>query len=203
MSTPQEAVAAIRSGGVVVVPTDTVYGLAADAHDEEAALRLYALKGRDAVQPTAVLFASVDLLLATVGGVGTGVEAVARALLPGPYTFVVPNQRRVFPWLAGERPYAIGVRVPALTGRGAEVLDAAGALVATSANLPGGPDPHALANVPASIRAGAQAEVDGGRVPGTPSTVVDLTGDEPVVLREGAVPAEEALAAIRAALTRS
>ena len=83
--------------------------------------------------------------------------------------------------------------MPELAGPGAEVLARVGAVVATSANVHGGPDPRRLEDVPVEIRAGAAAVVDGGELPGKPSTVLDLTGEEPQVLREGAVPAEEAL----------
>ena len=75
-----------------------------------------------------------------------------------------------------------------------------GALVATSANLPGGPDPRTLDEVPAQLRAAAAALVDGGELPGTPSTVIDLTGPEPLVLREGAVSADEALRVVASVL---
>jgi L-threonylcarbamoyladenylate synthase len=73
-----------------------------------------------------------------------------------------------------------------------------GAVVATSANLAGGPDPRRFEDVPEEIRAGAAAAVDGGEVPGTPSTVVDLTGPDPRILREGAVPAAEMLRRLQA-----
>ncbi|MBA2569040.1 MAG: Sua5/YciO/YrdC/YwlC family protein [Actinobacteria bacterium] len=118
----------------------------------------------------------------------------ARALLPGPFTLVLPNQARRYRWLTGERPETIGVRVPELSGPGRAVLDAVGAVAATSANLSGEPDPRTLDEVPNEIREACGALVDGGELPGTPSTVIDLTGAEPVVVREGAVPAEEALA---------
>jgi L-threonylcarbamoyladenylate synthase len=78
------------------------------------------------------------------------------------------------------------------------VLGGAGALAATSANLSGGRDPATLAEVPRELLAACGAAIDGGRLPGTPSTVVDLTGDEPAVLREGAVSAADALARVRA-----
>jgi tRNA A37 threonylcarbamoyladenosine synthetase subunit TsaC/SUA5/YrdC len=91
------------------------------------------------------------------------------------------------------------VRVPAVSGPGKEVLGALGALVATSANLPGGPDSRRLADVPPEIRGRAAALVDGGELGGAPSTVIDVTGPEPEILREGALPAAEALARIRAA----
>jgi L-threonylcarbamoyladenylate synthase len=85
-------------------------------------------------------------------------------------------------------------------GPARQLLARVGALVATSANLPGGPDPHTLADVPEQLRAAAGALLDGGPLPGTPSTVIDLTGAEPVVLREGAVAADEALRAVGSVL---
>ena len=122
-------------------------------------------------------------------------EAVVRArrLLPGPYTLVLPNPARRFPWLSGTNPDTIGVRVPKLAGPGRALLEAVGVVAATSANLHGEPDPRRLAEVPEALREGAAAILDGGDLPGTPSTVLDLTGPEPRVLREGAVPAAEAL----------
>jgi L-threonylcarbamoyladenylate synthase len=118
---------------------------------------------------------------------------IARALLPGPLTLVLPNPAQRFRWLAGARPDTIGVRVPSLEGEAHELLSRVDLMVATSANLPGGPDPATIGEVPEAIRAATDAIVDVGRLPGTPSTVIDFAGSEPVVLREGAVPADEAL----------
>jgi len=193
------AVAAIRAGELVVIPTDTVYGLACTAFGEEPAQRLYALKGRDAIQPTALVAASIDVLVECVPELRGRAEAAARAVLPGPYTLVLPNPERRFRWFTGTRPDAIGVRVPDLAGPGREVLDAVGALAVTSANLPGGGDPRLPADVPDVIRAGVAAVVDGGELPGISSTVIDLTGPEPAVLREGAGDADAALERIRVA----
>jgi L-threonylcarbamoyladenylate synthase len=187
------AIAALRRGELAVIPTDTVYGLAASADDPRAAEALYAAKGRDARQPTAVLFASLDELLARVPELPAPGVAVARALLPGPLTLVVPNPGHRFRWLNEERPETLGIRVPDVAGPGKEVLDALGALVATSANLPGGRDPRSLADVPPELVAVAAATVDGGGLGGAPSTVVDLTGTEPAILREGALPARVVL----------
>ena len=97
-------------------------------------------------------------------------------------------------------PETIGVRVPDLRGAGAEVLQAVAVLVATSANRPGEADPKRLDEVPEEIRRDAGAVVDGGELPGSPSTVIDLTGPEPRILREGALPAEEALRRLGAAV---
>lgn len=196
------AIAALRAGRLAVVPTDTVYGLAADGESEAAARALYEVKGRDQVQPTAVLFASVRVLLERVPELPPDAVRAARALLPGPVTLVLPNPPRRYGWLNAERPDAIGVRVPAVAGPGARVLDALGTLVATSANLPGGPDPRHLVDVPPELLAAVDAVVDGGELPGTPSTVIDLTGHAPRILREGALPAVEALARLDALTDR-
>lgn len=192
------AVEAIRGGRLVVVPTDTVYGLACDPRDESAVRRLYALKGRVEGQPTALVARDVDAVLEHLPELVGTEEAILRALLPGPYTFVVTNPRGRFPWLTGGRAGAIGIRVPRMEEPGRALLDTVRAVAATSANLPGGPDPRVLADVPVEIRAGAVV-VDGGELPGTPSTVVDLTGPEPVVLREGVVPSADAVRRIHAA----
>ncbi|HKC21205.1 MAG TPA: L-threonylcarbamoyladenylate synthase [Gaiellaceae bacterium] len=187
--------AALRAGLPVVLPFDTVYGLAAEPHDEVSTRRLYELKGRPPTQPTALVAASVDTLRALLPELDT---SGAWHLLPGPLTLVVPNPAHRFRWLTGTNPDALGIRVPDLPGTTREIVASVGAVVATSANLPGGPDPRRFEDVPEEIRAGAAAAVDGGEVPGTPSTVVDLTGPEPRILREGAVPATEVLRRLRA-----
>ena len=188
-----EAVAALRAEQPVVLPFDTVYGLAAEPYREEATRRLYALKGRSAEQPSALVAFDFDYLLECVPELRGRAATLARLLLPGPLTLILPNPARRYPWITGSTPEAIGVRVPELDGPGRDVLERLGALVATSANRPGEPDPRWLDEVPQEIRAGAGAAIDGGELPGTPSTVVDLTGSEPRVLREGAVRAEDVL----------
>jgi tRNA threonylcarbamoyl adenosine modification protein (Sua5/YciO/YrdC/YwlC family) len=181
-------VAAIRVGRPVILPTDTVYGLAADAFQEEAVRALYRLKGRGQKQPTALLAASADVVYEAVP------ELEGQELPRGSYTLILPNPARRLHWLTGDRANTIGVRIPELTGEVRAVLDQVGAVAATSANLPGEPDPRRLEDVPDQLRIGSGAELDGGELPGTPSTVIDLTGAEPVVVREGAVPIREALA---------
>ena len=199
MSEIDHAVAAIRAGGLAVIPTDTVYGLACTPYREEPIRALGELKGRASDQPIAVVAASVDWLLECVPELRGRAGVVARALLPGPYTLVLTNPARRFPWLTGARPDTIGVRVPDLGGPGNEVLERVGAVAATSANFHSGVDPRRVEDVPQEIRA-ASVVVDGGELPGVPSTVIDLTGIEPHVSREGAVPAAEALARVEAVL---
>jgi L-threonylcarbamoyladenylate synthase len=201
VSAVEDVVTAIRDGGVAVIPTDTVYGLVCSPYREEPVRRLLELKGRTSEQPIALVAATVDTLLECVPELRGRAGVVARSLLPGPYTLVLPNPARRFPWLTGDRPDAIGVRVPNLSGPGRELLDAVGAVAATSANLHGGPDPRSLQEVPAELLAVAVA-LDGGELPGLPSTVLDVTGGEPRVLREGAVATGDALARVEAVLAQ-
>ena len=177
----------------MVLPTDTVYGLCADPHHEASTREIYRMKGRPPEQPTALLAKDVELLFELVPELRDQAGTLVRALLPGPFTLILPNPVQRYRWLTGSTPEQIGVRVPELTGPGAEVLEQVGAVVATSANLHGGPEPRRLEDVPVEIRAGAAAVLDGGELPGTPSTVLDLTGEEPRVIREGTVPAVEAI----------
>jgi L-threonylcarbamoyladenylate synthase len=187
------AVAALREGIPVVLPTDTVYGLCANPHTKESVRRAYDLKGRDAQQPSALLANDVDRLLECLPELRSRVEPVLRTLLPGPLTLVVANPAQRFRLLTGERADTIGVRVPDLPAPADEVLSQVGLVMATSANLPGGPDPARLEDVPDEILEGCGAAIDAGELPGVSSTVIDLTADEPKVLREGAVPARKVL----------
>jgi L-threonylcarbamoyladenylate synthase len=192
-------VTALRAGQPVVLPFDTVYGLAADASNQESTARLYEVKGRAEAQPTALVVRDLDRLVEVIPELRASLPSFA-CLLPGPVTLVVPNPARRFPWLAGASPDAIGIRVPRLDGATAAVLELLGSVAATSANHPGGQDPMRLDEVPRDIRDAAGAEIDGGELPGSPSTVIDLTGPEPRVLREGALSAAEALRRLDAAV---
>jgi L-threonylcarbamoyladenylate synthase len=196
----EELVGAIRIGKPVIIPTDTVYGLVADGYREAPARWLYTLKGRPATMPCALLAADLDTILDAVPEVRGRAAVQARALLPGPYTLVLPNPARRFRWICGDNPTAIGVRVPELSEAARGVVARVGVVASTSANVHGGPDPRRLEDVPAELRARVAAELDGGELPGAPSTVLDLTGSEPRVLREGAGSAAEAIERVRNAL---
>ena len=188
------AVSAIRAGKAVIIPTDTVYGLVASPYEEAPVRKLSRLKGRDEAQPIALLASDVEMLFECVPELRGRAGTIARALLPGPYTLIFSNPARRYPWLTGSTPETIGVRVPQLEGYGRQVLERVGAVAATSANRHGDLDPRTVADVAPEIIAGVAEVVDGGPVPGTPSTVIDFTGTEPVVLREGACDVEPAFA---------
>lgn len=186
---------ALAGGGVGLFPADTVYGLAVDAHSESAVQRLYAIKRRAADKPAAVMFFDLDQALATLADLPPRTSAALRELVPGAVTAIVPNPRRLFPLACGPTPDKIGVRVPLLTGRLTPMKALRTPVIQSSANPAGGPDPRELAAVDAAIRASVDAELDGGVLPGSPSTVVDLTrfeaGGAFDVLREGDVTARE------------
>lgn len=188
----------VGRGGVAVFPADTVYGLACDPESEAGVARLYELKGRPAARPAAVMFGALGAVPAALP-VDARTQAALGALLPNPVTVLLPNPEHRFPLACASDPETIGVRVPdlpALAGLGRPILQ-------SSANLSGGRDPRRLEDVEPSIREGADLVVDGGELPGTPSTVVDLRRYEADgtwrVVREGALgrePLERALSSV-------
>ncbi|HEX8054048.1 MAG TPA: L-threonylcarbamoyladenylate synthase [Thermoleophilaceae bacterium] len=187
--------AALLSDGVGLFPADTVYGLAADAESARGVERLYELKGRPPVKPAAVMFFDPDAVLDLARDLGPRTREALARLLPGPVTLIVPNPERRYPLACGPVPERLGIRVPGLPEPLAALLAIRRPILQSSANPSGGPDPRRLADVDPEIRAGVDAELDGGELPGTASTVVDLVRYEQAgefeVLREGAVAAEE------------
>jgi L-threonylcarbamoyladenylate synthase len=181
---------------VAVFYADTVYGLACDPEDPDAVRRLYALKGRPARKPSAVMWFSRGAALAALPELGGRTRGLLEQLLPGGITALVPNPLRRFPLACGPDPETLGLRVPdvpALATIERPVLQ-------TSANLAGGGDARRLADIPASIRDGADLVLDGGVLAGVPSTVIDLRGFETrgewTVLRDGLVSASAIAAAL-------
>jgi L-threonylcarbamoyladenylate synthase len=186
--------ACIRAGGVAVFPADTVYGLACDPEDEAAVRRIYALKGRAPGKPAALMFFDTAAAFAALPEVRGRTRALAERLLPGAVTLLVPNPSDRFPLAGGGA--TLGLRVPDLP----LLTGAAVAVLQTSANRTGGPDARTLSDVPLEIRDAADLVIDGGALPGTPSTVVDLrdfgTAGIWRVVREGAVPAASVAAVV-------
>ena len=194
MLTPDDAATfsrCIAVGGVAVFPADTVYGLACEPDLDEAVARLYALKGRRPDKPAAVMFFSVDLALAALGELGERTRDAVEALLPGPLTLLLPNPAERFPLACTADATTLGLRVPALPPELAALEHMRWPILQSSANRSGGPDARRLEDVPSSIRREADLVLDGGELPGTPSTVVDLrsyeAGGELRIVREGAL----------------
>ena len=183
----------ISVGGVALFPADTVYGLATEPNSREGFERLYALKGRPPLRPSAVMFFQRDLALAALPELEEQTRAACERLLPGPVTLLLANPTGRFPLACGPDPSRLGIRVPALTG----VLDPLGAarwpVLQSSANPSGGADARRLDDVDARIRAAVDLQLDGGELPGTPSTVIDLTRYEAdgsyEIVRQGALSA--------------
>lgn len=177
----------IEDGGVVLFPSDTVYGLACDPGNEAAIERLYALKGRPADKAAAVMFFDLDAALGALPELGQRTQAALRTVMPGGITALVANPEHRFPLACRADPHTLGLRVisvPELTGVRIPVLQ-------SSANPSGSTDARSLSEVAPAMRAGADLVIDGGELPGVASTVVDLRGyDEQgvwSVLRRGAV----------------
>ena len=151
--------AALANGDVVLVPTDTVYGVAAALDDDAAVARLYALKGRDRSQPCQVLCFSQTVLDAMTVQLPADVRAVVRDLLPGTTTCIVDDPSGRYGAAGGADPRSLGIRAPAMASA-FQAIDTP--LVATSANDPGGADPTTVSDVPEHLRAGVRAIVDVG-----------------------------------------
>jgi L-threonylcarbamoyladenylate synthase len=187
--------ACVAGGGVAVFPADTVYGLGCDPESEPAVRRLYELKGRPAGRPAAVMFFALAPALRALDELAPRERAALEALLPGPVTLLLPNRARRFPLACGPDPATLGVRVPLLEGPLAAMRVVRRPLMQSSANLSGEPDARRLADVPEALRDGADLALDGGELPGTPSTVLDLRGYEQRgewrIVREGALPGAE------------
>jgi L-threonylcarbamoyladenylate synthase len=177
----------ISVGGVVLFPADTVYGLATDPDSREGVHRLYRLKGRSPDRPAAVMFFDKEIALEALPELPKPTRGAADRLLPGGVTLLLPNPRHRFPLASGPNEDVLGLRVPAvsaLAGVRAPVLQ-------SSANPSGAPEAKRVEDVDARIRGGVDLILDSGELPGTPSTVIDLThyheNGRFEIVREGAI----------------
>ncbi len=181
----------IADGGVAVFPSDTVYGVCCDPDNERAAMRLYELKGRPPARPAAVMFFALEPALRELDDLSETERLALTVLLPAPLTLLLSNEAKRFAAACRTDPGTLGLRVPRLPV-GLQALSAIGRpVMQTSANLSGQPDARRLDDVPESLLDGADLVLDGGELPGTPSTVIDLRDYGAHrrwhVLREGAL----------------
>jgi len=176
----------IAGGGVAVFPADGLYGLACDPLDANAISKIHRLKGRDDGKPSAVMYFSPLAIRELLSGLGPKTKAVASALLPGPVTLVVNNPQRRYPLACRQDPERLGVRLI-----GGPLAGTMCPIFQTSANLSGEAAPARFEDVPQSILEGVELAIDGGELPGLPSTVIDIAAiDEDGswrILRDGAL----------------
>jgi L-threonylcarbamoyladenylate synthase len=184
----------MAGGGVAVFPADTVYGLACDPSLPDAVDRLYAIKGRPPVKPSAVMLFSVDLALATLPDLHPREAAALEALLPGGVTVLLPNPSGLFPLACASDPGTLGVRVPGLPPAAAALHAVRRPVLQSSANLTGGAEARRASDVDPAVRMGADLVLDGGELAGTASTIVDLrafaTDGDWSIVRPGVVPGD-------------
>ncbi len=202
--TPEEVATferCISVGGVAIFPADTVYGLATEPDSREGVERLYRLKGRLPDKPAAVMFFQLESALAALPELGERTRAAVECLLPGPVTALLPNPAHRFPLACATDPDRLGIRVPALDGDLEPLAAVRWPVLQSSANRAGGADARRVDDVDAELRAGADLVLDGGELPGTPSTVLDLSAWETEgtfeVVREGALPLDAVLACLQ------
>jgi L-threonylcarbamoyladenylate synthase len=173
-----KAVSVLMHDGTIIYPTETIYGLGADAFSDEAILKVYEAKKRPLGMPISIAVSDFDML-ASVGRVEPFMHGFIETFLPGPVTVILAARGLVPDILTGGTEM-IGIRMPAhdLALQIIERFDAP--ITATSANLHGAKDPQ----MPEECTVPRELFIDGGRLPGTPSTVVDLT--RKIILRKGA-----------------
>ncbi len=194
MLTPEllkRAVEILRQGGVVALPTETVYGLAANAEDELAVRRVFAIKGRPATHPLIVHLAGVDALPDWARSIPEEARRLAAAFWPGPLTLVLPRTSRATDAVTGGQD-TVALRVPAHPVALAVLRELGGGLAAPSANRFGRVSPTTAEHVRHDLGNDVDLVLDGGpSIVGVESTIVDLSSGAPAILRPGGLAAEE------------
>ena len=174
----------LKSGGVVAYPTDTIYGIGCDIFNKRAMEKIYRIKGRDKKKPMS--FVCSDLShISQFAKVSNYAYRIMKRLLPGPYTFVLEASSAV-PRIVSTKRKTVGIRIPDSEIALSIVRDLGNPIISTSANMSGEniiSDPFQIEDLFGSQ---LDAVIDGGNLSGDPSTVIDLSGDAPEVLRMGA-----------------
>jgi len=182
----ERGVAILRRGGIVAFPTDTVYGLGVSAYNEPAVKRLYRLKQRPEARPLPILVADMVQMAEVAGVLPPVARKLADSFLPGALTLVLPRSARVPDVITGGK--TVAVRIPAHPVAIALIRGLGSPIVGTSANLSGRPSALTAEEVYSQFGDRLGLVIDGGRCPGgRESTIVDVTGAKPRVLREGAI----------------
>jgi L-threonylcarbamoyladenylate synthase len=183
----QEAVRVIRSGGIVALPTDTLYGLAVDPFQDEAVARIFVVKGRTLERALPLIAADAEQVGRSIGPLTPIGQRLAACFWPGPLTLVMPAPSALAAVTGGTG--TVGVRVPAHPVARALCRAYGSPLTATSANRSGSPPAASPNEVERALGGNIELLVDGGVTKGgAPSTIVDTTGSQPRLVRTGAVP---------------
>lgn len=186
-----DAVRVLRRGGLVGMPTETVYGLAADASNETAVRRIFMVKGRPADHPLIVHLGQAEAMSQWAASIPPTAAVLADACWPGPLTVLVPRAEHVLDVVTGGRP-TVGLRVPAHSMTLELLRRFGGGLAAPSANRFGHVSPTTAAHVRADLGRDVDVVLDGGPCPvGVESTIVDCTVEPPQILRPGGIVDEE------------
>lgn len=180
----KKVAALLSDGGVIAYPTDTIYGIGCDIFNKRAVERICQLKGRDKKKPLS--FVCSDLSdISRYAKVSNYAYRIMKRLLPGPYTFVLESSSQV-PRMLTQKRKTVGIRVPDNEIALSIVRELGNPIISTSANISGEDvisDPYEIDRL---LGRNLDMVVDGGILSGNPSTVVDLTGDTPLILRKGA-----------------
>jgi L-threonylcarbamoyladenylate synthase len=199
----ERALTVLRAGGLVAIPTETVYGLAADASNEAAVRRIFAVKGRPSNHPLIVHIADAEAMTSWVERVPHGAAILAEACWPGPLTLLLPKAAHVLDVVTGGMP-TVGIRVPAHRLTGELLRRFGGGLAAPSANRFGRVSPTTAQHVHDDLGDDVDLILDGGPCPvGVESTIVDCSVDPPQLLRPGGIPTEQIQSLLRGQIDNS
>ncbi len=181
------AIRILKTGGIIAFPTETFYGLAADATNPEAVERIFRIKGRQFNNPVALIIGSEEHLDNLVEEIPDYGRLLIRAFWPGPLTLLFKSSAQIIPRLTAHSG-KIGIRISSHPVAAALAIHLGGPITATSANLSGAPECCAAAEVLASLGDRVDLVIDGGATPGGKgSTLLDITADPPLCLREGTI----------------
>lgn len=192
--TVEKAIAALKAGELAVLPTETVYGIFADATNEAAVQKLYAVKGRPVEKALNMNVADYDTILKYSVHQPAYLEKLVQTFLPGPLTIILEASPEVPEWIHVGKT-TVGFRMPSIPAT-QEVIKALGGLVGPSANLTGSPSPRFYDDLTSAILDKAAVALQDDSVYGLDTTILDLSGEMPKILRQGAITAQELLDAV-------
>ena len=192
--TVEKAIAALKAGELAVLPTETVYGIFADATNEAAVQKLYAVKGRPVEKALNMNVSDYDTILRFSVHQPAYLEKLVQTFLPGPLTIILEASPEVPEWIHVGKT-TVGFRMPSISAT-QEVIKSLGVLVGPSANLTGSPSPRFYSDLTSDILDKAAVALQDDSISGLDTTILDLSGEKPKILRQGAITAQQLLDAV-------